>query len=207
MARGRIAREPDRARKLMDTILTGLDWERFPWLTESRPASAAERDAATLASAALRATRLTETKRRTQGKKEQENAVKAFLTTECGFTEAPLNDIPHMHLAPPPGQFCGEVLVGSRRSDVPIRLWDGRLMPTECKVSNSGTNSYKRINNDAAVKAVVWKSEFGPVNCLPVAILSGVFTLSNLEYAQNHGLALFWAHDLKPMKDFIESTR
>ena len=54
-------------------------------------------------------------------------------------------------------------MVGSRRSDVPIRLWDGRLMPTECKVSNSSTNSYKRINNDAAVKAVVWRQEFGAV--------------------------------------------
>lgn len=207
MARTLIQRDPDRARQLIDTIMTGLDRERFPWLTEGRSATEPERDAAILASAALRATRLSETKRRTQGKREQEDAVKAFLRNECGFVEAPAHDIPHMHHAPDPGKFCGEVLVGSRRSDVPVRLWDGRLMPTECKVSNSGTNSYKRINNDAAVKAVAWRAELGPANCVPVAILSGVFTLSNLVYAQERGLTLFWAHDLDPMREFIEAAR
>ena len=207
MARGLIAAEPDRARKLLETILLGLDRERFPWVTENREPTEAERQAAIVASAALRATRLSETKRRNEGKREQENEVKRFLAAECQFAEVAAHEIPHLNLAPQPGHFSGEVMVGSRRSDVPIRLWDGRLMPTECKVSNSSTNSYKRINNDAAVKAVVWRQEFGAVNCVPAAILSGVFTLPNLEYAQERGLTLFWAHDLSPLRDFLDAAR
>lgn len=207
MARTLVKREPDRGRKLLETILAGLDRERFPWLTEGREPTEAERETAIVASAALRATRLSETARRTLGKKEQEASVKNFLIDECGFAEGPSREITHLQKAPAPGQFCGEVHVGSRLSDVPIRLWDGRLMPTECKVSNSSTNSYKRINNDAAVKSVVWREEFGRNNVVPVAILSGVFALSNLEYAQDHGLTLFWAHDLSPMKSFIDAAR
>ena len=126
---------------------------------------------------------------------------------ECGLSEAPPRAISNLHKAPDPGQFCAESLVGTRRADVPVRLWDGRLMPIECKVSNSGTNSYKRINNDAAVKAVVWNAELGSANCIPAAVLSGVFVLANLEYAQVKGLTLYWAHDLCPLKAFIASTR
>lgn len=207
MARTLIQREPDRGRLLIDSILAALDRERFPWVSEARYPTESEREAAIVASAALRATNLAGTRRRTTGKNEQEGAVKNFLRDACGYSEAPALPIPHLHAAPDPGKYCGEVLVGTRLSDVPIRLWDGRLMPTECKVSNSATNSYKRINNDAAVKSVVWRQEFGTTNVVPVAILSGVFALSNLEYAQEHGLTLFWAHDLDPMRDFIESTR
>lgn len=35
----------------------------------------------------------------------------------------------------------GESLFGTRKADLVIRLYDGRAMPTECKVSNSSTNS------------------------------------------------------------------
>jgi hypothetical protein len=200
-------RDPDRARQLLETILLGLDRERFPWVNADREPTEPERQAAIVASAALRATRLSETKRRSEGKREQENAVKRFLVAECQFAEVAPREIEHLNMAPQPGEFCGEVMVGSRRSDVPIRLFDGRLMPTECKVSNSATNSYKRINNDAAVKAVVWRQEFGAVNCVPAAMLSGVFTLANLEYAQDRGLTLFWAHDLSALRDFLAAAR
>jgi hypothetical protein len=206
MAPARVSRDPARAERLLEVILAGLDRQRFPWFGSGRAPTAAERDAAVLASAALRATRLAETRRRTQGKREQEEAVRRFLS-ESGLQQVPTQPIPTLHRAPPPGTFCGEVLVGSRRSDVPVRLWDGRLMPTECKVSNSATNSYKRINNDAAVKAVVWRDELGPRNCVPVAILSGVFARETLEYAQDRGLTLFWAFDLDPLREFVDGTR
>src|SRR5262249_22472293 len=130
-----------------------------------------------VAAAAMRAFRQVETWRRTQGKKRQEDDVREFLAAGCGLVEVPPRTISNLHKAPEPGQFCAESLVGSRRADIPVRLPDGRLMPIECKVSNSGTNSYKRINNDAAVKAVVWNAELGSANCVPAAVLSGVFVL------------------------------
>ena len=51
-------------------------------------------------------------------------------------------------------------------------------MPLECKVSNSSTNSVKRLNNDAAVKAETWRQDFGTVPIVPAAVLSGVYKLT-----------------------------
>jgi hypothetical protein len=80
-------------------------------------------------------------------------------------------------------------------------------MPIECKVSNSSTNSVKRLNNDAAAKAETWLREFGAVNVVPSAVLAGVFKRHNLKAAQEMGLTLWWAHSLDRMVDFIEATR
>lgn len=98
-------------------------------------------------------------------------------------------------------------MFGPRKADFVIGLWDGRKMPLECKVSNSATNSIKRLNNDAAVKASVWISAFGTAQTVPAAMLSGVFKLRNLEDAQQRGLTIFWAHNLEAMVAWIESTK
>ncbi len=79
--------------------------------------------------------------------------------------------------------------------------------PLERKVSNSATNSVKRLNNDAAVQAEVWRHDFGNQQVVPAAVLGGVYKLRNLENAQERGLTLFWAHDLQPMLDWIHQTR
>jgi hypothetical protein len=38
-------------------------------------------------------------------------------------------------------------------------------------------------------------------------MLSGVYKLHNLVDAQDRGLTIFWAHDLKAMTDWIASTQ
>ena len=88
-----------------------------------------------------------------------------------------------------------------------MRLWNGQLMPIECKASNSSLNSIKRLNNDAAVKAVEWKRDFGERNVAPAALLAGVYTLRSLESAQDHGLLIFWSHNLQALTDYIEGSR
>lgn len=80
-------------------------------------------------------------------------------------------------------------------------------MPIECKVSNSATNSVKRLNNDAAAKAEAWLKDFGTRQVVPTAVLGGVYKLRNLEDAQDRRLALFWAHRLNELTDWIETTR
>jgi len=80
-------------------------------------------------------------------------------------------------------------------------------MAVECKVSNSSTNSIKRLNNDAAVKATTWRREFGTTQIVPTAVLAGVYALRNLVDAQESGLTLFWAHDLQSMFDWMHSTK
>jgi len=202
-----IRADPARAGRLMDTILLGLDRERFPWLSEHREATEAERGTAAVSTAAMLAFRKVETWRRQEGKTSQEQQVKTYLVEQCSFTEVPRRPITNISMAPGPGEFCGECDVGTRKADISVRLQDGRLMPIECKVSNSTTNSYKRINNDAAVKAVSWRREFGSANVVPAAVLSGVFALANLKYAQDNGLSLIWAHDLDPLLTFIEAAR
>ena len=98
-------------------------------------------------------------------------------------------------------------MFGDRKADLVVRLYDGRLMPIECKVSNSATNSVKRLNNDAAVKAEAWLKQFGTLQTVPTAVLSGVFKRHNLVQAQEAGLTIYWAHDLQPLGDFILSDR
>jgi hypothetical protein len=146
------------------------------------------------------------TDRSNEGKEAQEGTVKAFLR-EMEFVEVPARTIRTLDDAPKVGEFCAESLVGSRKADIPVRLFDGRLMPIECKVSNSSANSVKRLNNDAEVKAGIWHREFGIRQVVPAAVLSGVFKVHNLQQAQTGGLSLFWAHKLMDMRAFIESTR
>jgi hypothetical protein len=206
LAPNTLAADSAQAQRILDTILMAVDPRRFPWVAHGRVPTDAERDAAILASAALITAQRVSTDRRNEGKEAQEKDVKDYLRG-LGFKEAPTRTIRTLTDAPGLGEFCGEALVGSRKADVPVRLYDGRLMPVECKVSNSSTNSVKRINNDAAVKAGIWHREFGTNQVVPTAVLSGVFKVHNLVQAQIGGLTLFWVHELAEMGAFIEETK
>ncbi|MET3944661.1 Holliday junction resolvase [Corynebacterium mucifaciens] len=98
------------------------------------------------------------------------------------------------------------ILVSDKKADIVIGLGDGRFMALECKVSNSATNSYKRLNAEAAQKAVRWVKDFGEVGIVPAAVLSGVFNTRNLKSAQNDQLTIFWAHSLDELTNFINLT-
>lgn len=73
-------------------------------------------------------------------------------------------------------------------------------------MSNSSLNSVKRLNNDAVAKAVAWVDDFGRRQVVPSAVLSGVYNLHNLLDAQERGLTIFWAHELKRLIDWIRET-
>lgn len=206
LSKGHLQRSPADVQRLVAVVRQVLDRRRFAWVVEGREPTEAERNAAVMASAALIAASRTQTGRRTKGKEQQEAAVKVALK-ELGFTEVASRTIPNISHAPEPGEFCGESVLGTRKGDIIVRLWDHRVMPIECKVSNSSTNSVKRLNNDAAVKAGSWKLDFGLRQVVPSAVLSGVYKLHNLVDAQDRGLTIFWAHDLKPLTDWIASTK
>ena len=207
LSKSRLKADPEMVRRIVQVILAGLDRRRFPWVAESREASDAERNAAVIASAALIAMRRTETSRRSEEKNKQEGRVETSLL-EAGFTKVPpRRSIRTVADAPGLGEFCRESTLGTRKADLIVRLWDQRIMPIECKVSNSSTNSVKRLNNDAAVKAKTWITDFGERHIVPTAVLSGVYKLHNLQDAQTRGLVLFWAHDLQKMIEWIELTR
>lgn len=201
----RLRNDPDLAERVAQTVCTVLDRRRFPWVAEERTPSDAEKNAAALASAALLATSRVETWRRTAVKEAQEQSVKDALAA-VGFKEVKTRQVRTLADAPDAGQFCGECLFGTRKADVVVGLWDGRKMPIECKVSNSATNSIKRFRNDVAAKANEWYREFGKLQIVPAAVLSGVYNLPHLEAAQERGLTIFWAHDLTRLAGWIENT-
>jgi hypothetical protein len=193
-------------RKVFGVIERVIDPHRFPWIENGTAPTEQQKEAALLASSVLLAAQRMATERRTDGKDGQETRVKDYLRT-LGFTEVPTTTINTIVKGPQTMQFCAECQLGERKADVVVRLHDTRLMALECKVSNSATNSVKRLNNDAAVKAEYWLKVFGTSQVVPAAVLSGVFKVINLEQAQSRGLALFWAHNLGKLGDFIESTK
>jgi hypothetical protein len=201
-----LARNPEALRRVFNVIERVIDSHRFPWVLKGTPPTKQQREAALLASSVLLAAQRIATERRNDGKEMQETKVKEYLS-HLGFSEAPAAPINTIMQGPQSLQFCSECQLGDRKADVVVRLHDTRLMAIECKVSNSATNSVKRLNNDAAVKATYWLTQFGVRQVVPAAALAGVFKVLNLEQAQQRGLALFWSHDLEKLGAFIESTR
>ena len=135
---------------MVETVLAGLDRRRFPWVGEGREPHEDEKAAAALATASLMATERVRTLRRNEARVAQEAAVAEALRA-AGFREvgAP-RVIRTLEEAPGPGEFCTERTFGDRKADLVVGLWDRRRMPLECKASNSATNSYKRVNHEAA---------------------------------------------------------
>lgn len=200
--------DPDLVRRIVAIIFEGLDRGRFPWVPAGRAPMPHERDAAVLATATLIATQGVATNRRTQGKKAQEARVREVLLA-AGFSQVRIagGQAGTIRDAPKPGEFSRETVLGTRKADLVVGLWDGRIMPIECKVSNSSINSVKRLNNDAAVKAAAWIADFGERHVVPVAVLSGVYWLPKLVEAQARGLTLYWDHRLADLTEWIERTR
>jgi hypothetical protein len=206
LAPGVLGLNATQARKVFKVIERVIDPFRFPWIVQKRAPTAREKEAALLASSVLLAAQRIATERRSDGKNEQENRVKDYLKT-LNFKEVPPQTIDTIVNGPQAGEFCSECKLRDRKADVVVRLHDTRLLAIECKVSNSSTNSVKRVNNDAAVKATYWIKQFGEGQVVPSAVLSGVFKTLNLVQAQKNGLVIFWAHDLDKLGAFIASTK
>ena len=204
-APAKLAANPEAVQKVYAVIERVLDPFRFPWLREGGTPSAEQLRAAVLASSVLLASQRLATKRRNDSGKGQESEVMACLAG-LGYQQVRPEAIATWMKGPQTRQFCGECLLGERKADVVVRLDDTRLLAIECKVSNSSTNSVKRLNNDAAVKAGYWRTTFGTANVVPAAVLAGVFKPINLDQAQERGLALFWSHDLDKLAQFVSAS-
>jgi XamI restriction endonuclease len=206
IAAASLRKNPEALRKVFEVIERVIDPHRFPWIEARTEPSSQQREAALVASSVLLAAQRIATDRRNAGKENQESTVKDYLRG-LGFAEVPAETINTIVKGPQAKQFCAECQLGERKADVVVRLHDTRLMAIECKVSNSSTNSVKRLNNDAAVKAEYWIKQFGIAQVVPAAALAGVFKVLNLEQAQARGLYLFWSHDLDKLGAFIATTR
>lgn len=201
-----LSKDTEALSKVFEVIESVIDPHRFPWMKNGAVPTMQQKETALIASSVLLAAQRIATERRMNGKNSQETMVKDYLRT-LGFSEVSAVPINTIVKGPQAMQFCSECQLGDRKADVVVRLHDTRLMALECKVSNSSTNSVKRLNNDAAVKAEYWLKLFGTSQVVPAAVLSGVFKVMNLEQAQARGISLFWSHDLNKLGVFIESTK
>ena len=192
--------------RLENIVRSCLDRRRFPWISEERDPTDAERDAAILASATLMATQKIQATRRNEEMREQEDLVKQRLRG-MGFKEVKRRAIESIHDAPNVGEYCGESKVAGQKADIIAGLWDRRTLLVECKASNSEVNSIKRLNRDSAAKVSAWKRELGETNIVPVAVIGGVFNLARLKEAQDAGMYIFWSHNLEPLVKWCGSLK
>lgn len=197
------AKAPDveRAERAAKIVRTAWDPLRFPWLDARRSATDIERDTAIKWTASIWAIESMRTYHRNTSARKQELKVAQSLESSGFQPLAPRRIDALEQLAK--GSFTRECRIGDHKSDVPVRLNDGRLLAIECKVSNSAVNSKKRLNNDVGAKAADWKKAFG-AQVITAAVLSGVYSLGNLITAQDHqDIIIFWAHDLARLTDFV----
>ncbi len=194
------------AELVLQTLWPTLDRMRFPWVSENRDPTEIERHAAVLATTAMIASQRAQTARRNAAKVLQEERVKNALR-DLDFQEVEPRTISTPSRAPKPGEFCGESNFVGKKADVVIGLWNERVMPIECKTSNSEVNSYKRVNHEAGGKATHWITKFGEALVVPAVVIAGVFNPKNLADAQSAGLTIWWSHSLEEMTNWIELTR
>lgn len=201
----RLKVDPEMVARIVDVVLAGLDRRRFAWISERREPTEQERAAAVLATASLIANNRTSTVRRNEGKDNQEKTVAERLTA-AGLVLVNRRKMSSLRQAPNPGEFCLESELGTNKADLVATAWDNRVVLIECKVSNSATNSIKRLN-DVTNKATAWKTAHGEAEVVPVAVLSGVYKTRRLMEAQSRGLTLIWAHNLEPLIEWLLGTR
>jgi hypothetical protein len=196
----------DSAELVLQALWPTLDRMRFPWVPENRDPTESERHAAVLATTAMIASQRAQTARRNAAKVLQEERVKNALR-DLRLQEVEPRTITTPSRAPKPGEFCGESMFVGMKADVVVGLWDERVMPIECKTSNSEVNSFKRVNHEAGGKATHWITKFGEALVVPAVVIAGVFNPKNLADAQSAGLTIWWSHSLEEMANWVESTR
>lgn len=205
LGRGRIKADASLGADIIRLICSIADPARFPWVRQGRAPRAHELKLAIRATASIRASQTMQMERRGYGK-----IVEAMLRERLsagGFTRVAARNggkIDAPNLLPAPRAFYGECSLYGRRTDILIGLPDGRCVAVEAKDSSSVVNSVKRVLNDTAAKARLWRDKLGET-AIPVALLSGVFGVEHLKAAQASGLFLAWAHDLDGLMEWLLS--
>lgn len=204
-----------------EVIVEFLNLDRFTWMEPGAPApSQAEIETAVTATAELMALQRASTAKRTAGAKSQEEAARDCLTA-VGLTHvapalvrerarkltsytAKRGIEPHnLRDLLSPGEYTSEFLVAGHKSDVPVLLPSGVLLTLECKVSNSATNSVKRVIRETDGKRRAWREMFGTGGVLTGAVIAGVFSITTLVNAQEEGMLLFFDHEMEALAEFV----
>jgi hypothetical protein len=193
------------APSVVDTIRDFHDRERFPFIADNREATSDERAHAVFASAVLLASSRIRTARR-----QLESAKSAQIAAgleRLGYSEAQRQDIETWSDLPPVGSYYRNARVRDPHSartnrglaDYAVRLSGGEVWALYFQASNSEVNSIKRLTKEAVPVAQSWRGLLTGGTVSTAAVLSGVFSLNDLESAQADGLHIHWIHDLEPL--------
>ena len=203
------------------TVRQMIDVVRVPWLDEDREPTPDEVAFAIRSTAIQMAGRLQETEMRTSSSKAQEHMVKVILEgaglvfVEPALVRDRLGSRPgyrpnmgieqrNLDLALERNEFTSEFLCAGTKCDVPIRTPDGRLFALEAKVSNSASNTTKRLIREVVGKEATWRRAFGD-DTLVGGFMAGVFSLKNLHDAQAKRTLLFFQHEPQALSAFVEA--
>lgn len=203
-----VRQDPARAERICDVMLKILDPKRFRWIYENRPARREEISRALLASTVVAAAQRVQTSRRIDEKVAIEGAVRGLLVG-AGWSRvpSPKRGIGNIRRdAPEAKQFIEGVTLGGEGADFVVGLGDGRILAVECKGSNSGINSRKRINKEVANNAQSWLRQFGDGTLVPSAAIQGVFKPEYIAEVQEIPVVFFWGHRLEDLKAFLDAT-
>jgi len=88
--------------------------------------------------------------------------------------------------------------------DVALGLPNTVVLAMECKVSNDGTNSVKRVN-DVLKKAHAWKEHWGSF-VKTAAVLQGVINAKDVMRLLDGGVEVFWSHDLSQFEQWLSNN-
>jgi hypothetical protein len=181
---------------------------RAPWLDQIRAPTAAEREHFIRGTIAVRFVSILQTRRRNEGSKRQETAVRMALQ-EAGYAQVTTSQ----NIVDPLDEMPERTFVKNARSlrntsiDVPVRLPDDhptgiRFVAFEAKDTNTDVNSRKRLL-DVTAKAATWNASGLPYQIRTAAVVSGSLPFDRLKQAQDHGVMLFWEHRLDDLVDFL----
>ncbi len=206
LSRRLIEQEPQLLDETIKLICSLADTTRFPWLKTGRRPRPSELKLSIRATVAMHAFQRLQTERRAYGRRVE--AMLAEKLVSIGFQKVKAANkgriTAPVHF-PRSREFYGECAVYGRKTDLFVGLADGRVAAVEAKDSSSVVNSVKRVLNDTAAKAKHWDRHAGMtiVPIVPIALLSGVFGVSDLERAQASGLFLIWVHGMSAIEDWF----
>ena len=200
-----IRADPTLATRVVETVLDGLDAQRFPWIRQKRWPTDVERHAAIQSTSAVLAALQVRLIGHTESRSRQEEVVHDALVG-LGLRGIPTRVVAEVTDSPRPGEFCRESVFVGRRVDFLVGLWDERLMALECRLSPSPVNPRRRLTQEAGAKAAQWTAAYG-ARVVAAVVLRGAFPLVDLVAVQESGIGLFWSHRISELTAWIDKTR
>lgn len=136
---------------------------------------------------------------------EQEKAVESLLTSKGWMKESSAALNTPADLAPK--HFMRKTRCKTRTAtkevDIACGVNAGLILAMECKVTNDGTNSVKRIG-DVMNKVKAWNDQWAGF-IQTAALLQGVIKYGTVAEMLDAGVEVFWSHDLQRLADWLDA--